>query len=164
MKFRFIVILSVVLSLITGCKSMQNVKNTTDWDLDRYMNEAQKLSNKDDFKGAVALLKEACVKFPDEDLVPITYNIGFYYYKMKKHDDATGYFNNVIKQFESGDFSEAQKIEDRKFVALSTIIIDKMKKDKEYAKDPYAVKEDLEKNKKVTAKKEPVPGPKPKEE
>jgi len=72
---------------------------------------------------------------------------------MKKYDDAKSYLNAVIKMYEEKEYSEAQRMENKKFVVLSTLILDKIKSDIEEQKDPYHIQEDLDKNKVIKPKK-----------
>jgi tetratricopeptide (TPR) repeat protein len=117
---------------------------------EKYLIDAQYETNNDRYKKAIALLNEAVREFPDADnMIAINYNIGFNYYKLNSYDDANKYFELVISNFENGEYTVAQKKELRKFVLLSTTLINKIQEDIEAKKDPYRIQDDLKRNKSV---------------
>ncbi len=112
--------------------------------------EAQRFSNMGRYDRAIELLEEIYVKFPSENSLPIDYNIGFNLYKKNEIEKAISCFNKVIKDFENNKgFSEAQRVENQKYVILSQVILNKIEQDAKDRLDPYHVKEDIEKNKKL---------------
>jgi tetratricopeptide (TPR) repeat protein len=145
------IIFFVFLSSCTTLKTAKVDKNT--WDFEKYILESFKLTNSGEYQKAINLLKEAVEKYKDDDIILINYNIGFNLYKMKKFDDAKGYFTTVINLYDTADLSESQKLEDKKFKILSNSLIDKMEIDKADTKDPYHVQEDIDKNKKIQPQK-----------
>ena len=116
------------------------------------MMESYKFTNSAKFQRAIDVLKEAIVKFPNEDILRLNYNIGFNYYKMKRYEDAIGYFNLVIKLYEEKIGATDLNGEFRKYVILSNSILNKIDADKEDAKDPYHIREDIEQNRKLRPK------------
>ena len=150
-----ILVLILIATLFAGCKT---VTKTTDdkstWDMEKYILESFKLTDSGKYNDAIGLLNAALVRFSDDDIILINYNIGFNYYLLKKYDDATSYFNTVINLYTTSKLSEAQKIDDKKFHTLSNIMIEKISIEKEELKDPYRAKEDIEKNKVLRGKKD----------
>ncbi|HPO50066.1 MAG TPA: hypothetical protein PLO89_07035 [Spirochaetota bacterium] len=151
MKYFFILVTFAF--FLAGCKTTDKSEQNKIWDFEKYMVEAKRLANGGKYQQAISLLKETLVKFPDEDVLSINYNIGFNLYKLKKYDDAKSYFNIVIKMFEEKEFSEAERLENKKFVVLSTLVIDKIKNDIDEQKDPYHIQDDINKNKVLKPKK-----------
>ncbi|OHD13960.1 MAG: hypothetical protein A2086_08605 [Spirochaetes bacterium GWD1_27_9] len=150
MRLNFLIL---IVFLLIGCKSLERGKPDPTWDFEKYMLESQRYTTSEKYFKAVDLLKEAIAKFPNEDLVAINYNIAFNYFKLRRFEEATSYFNSVIKLFEEKDFSEAQKMENKKFVLLSNIVLDRIKVILEELKDPYHIQEDIKKNKVIKPKK-----------
>ncbi|HNZ27348.1 MAG TPA: hypothetical protein PLG34_02105 [Spirochaetota bacterium] len=148
-----VIMLFCITIVMFGCKTIEQKKNEEKWDFNKYMMESQNLTSAERYLKSIDLLKEAAIKFPDGDLMGINYNIGYNYYKLKRYDDANGYFNLVIKSYEEKPFTDAEKQEYQKYVILSNIIIEKAKKDIEEAKDPYRIKEEMEENRKLRPKK-----------
>ncbi|HOF00031.1 MAG TPA: hypothetical protein PK385_02960 [Spirochaetota bacterium] len=148
-----VIMLFCITLVMFGCKTIEQKKNEEKWDFNKYMMESQNLTSAERYLKSIDLLKEAAIKFPDGDLMGINYNIGYNYYKLKRYDDANGYFNLVIKSYEEKPFTDAEKQEYQKYVILSNIIIEKAKKDIEEAKDPYRIKEEMEENRKLRPKK-----------
>lgn len=149
---RVIMLFCITLAMF-GCKTIEQKKIEEKWDFNKYMMESQNLTSAERYLKSIDLLKEAAIKFPDGDLMGINYNIGFNYYKLKRYDDANGYFNLVIKSYEEKPYTDAEKQEYQKYVILSNIIIEKTKIEIEEAKDPYRIKEEIEENKKLRPKK-----------
>ncbi len=148
-----VIMLFCITLVMFGCKTIEQKKIEEKWDFNKYMMESQNLTSAERYLKSIDLLKEAALKFPDGDLMGINYNIGFNYYKLKRYDDANGYFNLVIKTYEEKPFTDAEKQEYQKYVILSNIIIEKTKVEIEEAKDPYRIKEEIEENKKLRPKK-----------
>ena len=138
----FFMILSI-LTIFWGCKTFQKNRPDSTWDFEKYMIEANRLANNEKYQSAIDVLKEITMKFPTESTLQVNYNIGFNYYKMKRYDEAKGYFNSVIKMYEEKESSEADKLENKKFVVLSNLVIDKIKNDIDDMKDPYHIEEDI---------------------
>lgn len=105
---------------------------------------AQGKTNNRRYKDAINILNEILVKFPGEEILSVNYNIGYNYYKLRNNDEAISYLNRVISLFENTQFDTQGILENRKYVILAGLILDKIEKDKLDRKDPYHVKEDLE--------------------
>lgn len=147
-----IIYIFIFVILLFNCKTFDKNSQKEIWDFDKYMMEAQKFTNTEKYLKAIELLKEALVKFPNDDTLGLIYNIGYNYYKFKNYDEAKGYFNNVIKSYEEKDYTESQKREYQKYVILSNNLLSKIEKDIADLKDPYHIKEDLQQNKKIIPK------------
>lgn len=145
-------LLLLMIILLIGCLNKNNVKEKPK-DFELWLVEAQEFSNKRKFNKAIDVLNEAQAIFGNEEIITITYNIGFNYYQLNNFDEAKVYLNRVLSLFENADFSQAQVMEYRKFVVLANVILVKIEEDKENRKDPYHIKEDIEKRKKIKAKK-----------
>jgi len=152
MKNPFI-LLCILIFILSSCATIRNirrVKPDDSWNIEKYLLEAQRFSNAGRYDRAIELLEEIYVKFPEENSMPIDYNIGFNLYKKKNNEKAIACFNKVIKDFENNkSFSEAQRLENQKYVVLSQVILQKMEQDINDRKDPYHIREDIEKNKKL---------------
>ena len=148
----FLILFSILVFILSSCSFMRimRIKPDDNWNIDKYLLEAQRASNAGRYDRAIELLEEIYVKFPSENSMPIDYNIGFNFYKKNLYEKATACFNKVIKDFENNRaFSEAQRVENQKYVILSQVILQKMEQDVKDRKDPYHIKEDIEKNKKL---------------
>jgi tetratricopeptide (TPR) repeat protein len=150
MKIKYFIISLIILSFF-NCQTTKNTKTTED-DFEHYFLRAQDLSNRGKFQQAINLLNETQEKFPNVDSLSITYNLGYNYYQLKNIPKAKQYLNQVITMFETGNYSDAFIQENRKFVILAGIILDKIEKDKLEKKDPYHINEELEKNKTLKPK------------
>ena len=105
---------------------------------------AQERTNNKKYKGAIILLNEILAKFPGEEILSINYNIGYNYYKLRNNDEATRYLNRVISLFENTQFDTEAIQENRKYVILAGLVLDRIEEDKKALKDPYHVQEDME--------------------
>ena len=105
---------------------------------------AQDRTNSKKYKDAINLLNEILIKFPGEEILSINYNIGYNYYKLRNNDEATRYLNRVISLFENTQFDTEGIQENRKYVILAGLVLDRIEEDKKARKDPYHVQEDLE--------------------
>jgi tetratricopeptide (TPR) repeat protein len=145
-------LLAIVMLLLIGCLSKDKVKDTKAKDFELWLVDAQEFTNKGKYQKAIDILNESVKLFGEQELITITYNIAFNYYKLKNFDESKAYLNRVRTIFEGSDLSQAQIQEYRKFVVLSDVLQAKMDEYKESKKDPYHVKEEVE-NKKIQAKK-----------
>ena len=136
--------------LIIGCLSSKKQVKEKD-DLELWILEAQDFTDKNKYRSAIEMINKAMVKFPDKEVLALNYIVGFNYYKLRKYDEAKKYFNRVIKLFESESHNEDEY---RKYVILSTKLVEKLEDDIKNRRDPYHVKEDLKENRKIRAKKE----------
>lgn len=154
MRTKVLIYIFIIVILIGSCKTLSDKKKERKdiWDFDKYMMESQKLTTSEKYLQAIELLKEALVKFPDQDILGLIYNIGYNYYKLKNYDEAKGYFNNVIKSYEEKEYTDSQKREYQKYVILSNNLLSKIDKDIKDAKDPYHIEEELQQNKKIKPK------------
>jgi outer membrane protein assembly factor BamD (BamD/ComL family) len=142
---RKIVVLLLVLFSLVNCVSNKNKKTVENpVDFDGWIMKSQAMTNRGKYLEAVNILNETMVKFPDTETLNLNYNIGYNYYKLKKYDDAKRYFNRVISFFESNSSKSQEDIEEnRKYVVLSGLMLDRIQKDFEAMKDPYHVLEEL---------------------
>jgi len=147
------VLFCILVFIFSSCSTIRNMrKNKPDdtWNVDKYILEAQRFCNAGRYDKAIELLEEIYVKFPSENPMPIDYNIGFNFYKKKAFEKASACFNKVIKDFENNkNFSEAQRVENQKYVILSQAILEKIEQDAKDRKDPYHIQEEIDKNKKL---------------
>lgn len=149
---KIILFVSLII-LICSCSTLKN-KPTQQWDFEKYMIEAQKLTDAAKYTQSIKILETSMEKFPEQDNISVIYNIGYNYYKMKKYPDAISYMNKVISIFEERQYADIEKIENNKFVIMGNLIIEKIKTDKIDALDPYHVKEQID-----TLPKKPKPDP-----
>lgn len=110
---------------------------------EKYIIEAQTFSNNEKYKKALNVLNEAISQFPDTNMIAMDYNIGFIYYKLRKYDIATKYFNAAITLYNKDEFSYSSQGEEKKFIILSRKLLTIIDKKKEGNKDPYHIQEDL---------------------
>ncbi len=150
--FKKISLFIVISLLILGCETVKNTKPVV-LDFDHYFLKAQDLSNRGKYLKAIDALHETEKKFPNVEVLSIAYNLGYNYYRLNRIPEAKQQFNKVITIFESNTFSDAYVQENRKFVVLSGIILDKIEKEKEQAKDPYHIQEDLSNSKTIKPRK-----------
>ncbi|MCG8569382.1 MAG: tetratricopeptide repeat protein [Spirochaetes bacterium] len=122
------------------------------WDIENYILEAQRLSNRGKYSKAIELLESLVVKFPGQETVTIKYLIGFNLYQAKRPEEAKSYFDAVKSMFETENFSEAERADYQKFVILSDVMLAKIAEDST-GFDPYHIKED-QKDKKIRPKKD----------
>jgi len=152
-KNLIIIVTAIVLFTLCGCKSRDVMKqDKTEWDYEKYMVESYYQTNGGHYDKAIGLLTEAMVKFPDDDILGLIYNIGYNYYKKKNYPEAQGYFNRVITMYEEQIGAIDEEGEYRKYVILSTSMLTKIDADKEDAKDPYHVKDDIAQRRKLRPK------------
>ncbi len=148
---RNLILTLFLIIILFNCSTIKTKKELT-YDFDQLFSMAQDNTIRGKYQTAINMLNDLLVKYPYQDILAINYNIGYNYYKQNKTEDATKYFNLVITQFETVATNDTFIAENRKFVVLSEVILEKIKKEAEDKKDPYHVKEDLEKTKKVKAK------------
>lgn len=152
---KIITVMLVIAALCTfsGCKNRDVMKqDKTEWDYEKYMVESYYQTNAGHYDKAIGLLTEAMIKFPDDDILGLIYNIGYNCYQKKDYPEAQGYFNRVIKMYEDQIGALDESGEYRKYVILSTSMLAKIDADKEDAKDPYHIKDDLAQRKKLRPK------------
>lgn len=143
-------ILYVILIFFISCQTIGKKENIAS-DFDQMLNNALTLTNRGYYKKSISILQEIENKFPDREYIAIKYNLGFNYYKLNNFDEAKKNFKLVINYFE--ELKDSVLIEEnRKFVVLSEIILNKIEKLPELKKDPYHIKEDLEGAKQKKAK------------
>lgn len=144
--------IAVTTALLFSCKTLKEVDKSM-WDSEKYILEAQKLSNKERYKKAIEMLEEMTAALPGQDEITLNYLIGFNYYNLKQYDKAKTYFETVKVMFESRVFTEIQREEYKKFVVLADSLLSKIEED-QGTFDPYHIQEDLKKNKKIRPKKD----------
>jgi outer membrane protein assembly factor BamD (BamD/ComL family) len=105
---------------------------------------AQERTNQKKYRDAISILNEILNKFPGEEILSVNYNIGYNYYKLRNNDEATSYFNRVISLFENTQLDIKAIQENRKYVILAGLILDRIEEDKKARRDPYHVQEDIE--------------------
>ncbi len=142
--FSFVLILIVF--FISNCKTVQAKKKENfrdSEDIEVWMLNAQNNTTRRKYNDAINVLSEILVKFPDEEVLAVNYNIGYNYYKLRKYDDATSYLNRVISFFENNEIVTYDIQDSRKFVILAGLVLDRIENDKIYRKDPYHVTDDI---------------------
>ncbi len=147
---RIFLFLLLTLIITFNCKTVETKNKEKEKDkfresenIEVWLLSAQDRTNFRKYKEAIDILNEILIKFPDIETLSINYNIGFNLYKLKNYDDAKAYLNRVISLFENGQFRSDEIYENRKYVILAGIVIDRIEKDKISRKDPYHVQDDL---------------------
>jgi tetratricopeptide (TPR) repeat protein len=149
-SFFYLILLFLIFSCVTKVKKEAEKPN----DFEKLILNAQEMTNRGKYLDAIAILNDGFERFPDTDVLTLNYNIGFNYYKLKNYDDAKKYFNRVINLFENNQSKNSQETnDDRKFVILSGVMIDRIQKDIEAKTDPYHIKEEVQENQKAKPKK-----------
>lgn len=154
----FLVAISVL--LLMSCQTLAKKKdraNIVDFDL--MLNDALTQTNRGYYTKSIAILQDIQLKFPNKEFMTINYNLGYNYFKLNNFDEAKKYFSIVLNYFETNLKNPAAKEsgfleENRKFVVMSEIILKKIENMPELRKDPYHIKEDIEKSQQKKAQKE----------
>lgn len=150
-----IISLAVLLSLFFSCATNKKVALTDN--IEQWVSKAQEYTDRGRYIKAIEILNQALEKYPDTETIAVNYNIGFNYYKLLKKEEAKKYFNKIINIFENSNFDERSINENRKFIILAGLMLERMVNEVEERKDPYHVKEDLEKYEKIRPKKKNMP-------
>jgi tetratricopeptide (TPR) repeat protein len=150
---KFIVSFIILLFIFSCITKVQQPAQEKANDFEKLILNAQEMTNRGRYIEAVNILNDGFTRFPDVDVLTLNYNIGFNYYKLSNYDEAKKYFNRVINLFENNQSNSNQdQNEERKFVVLSGVMLDRIQKDIEAKKDPYHIKEEIQDSKKVTPK------------
>ena len=149
MKNNILNLILLFFIIFVSCKTIvakdkKKEKHLESDNIEIWLLTAQERTNKKRYKEAISILNEVLNKFPGEETLSVNYNIGYNYYKLRNNDEATSYFNRVISLFENTQFDEQGIQENRKYVILAGLILDRMEEDKKARRDPYHIKEDIE--------------------
>ena len=141
--------LLLILFIFMNCNTMADKNNKKERyeesdNIEVWLLTAQEKTNNKKYKEAISILNEILLKFPGQEILSINYNIGYNYYKLKNNDEASRYLNRVISLFENAEFDSQGIQENRKYVILAGLVLDRMEEDKKARKDPYHVQEDIE--------------------
>lgn len=138
-----LLILSIFNINTVEIKNKEKEKYRESENIEVWLLTAQERTNVRKYKEAIEILNEILVKFPDKETLSINYNIGYNFYKLKNYDEAQSYLNRVVSLFENSQLKSEEIYENRKYVILAGIVIDRIEKDKVSRRDPYHVQEDL---------------------
>jgi|GEM_PF-1303829 len=138
--------------LISSCKTLYKRKNLTEDNFERWLITAQEFTNLGRYRKALDILFETRKVFPDTEEIAVVYNIGFNYYKLKNFKEAKKYLNDVKTLFESNS-NEQFVYDNRKYDVLADVIMEKMNLFREDLLDPYHIKDQIDKNRKIRPKK-----------
>lgn len=155
MKVKKYVLPFILFMVLVSCTTIRHKKtNKSEWGFDNYLLEAQQSTSKQRYSTAISTLNDLQKKFPDTEKIMVNYLIGFNYYNIKAFGVAKKYLEVVFPLYENLT-TESEKLENKKFVTLATIVLDRISKEEAYF-DPYHVRDDIEKskNKKIEPKKD----------
>ena len=152
-----IIFLLILITFLIGC--VTKAKPTVDQsnEFEKLILNAQDMTNRGKYFEAINILNQGFEKFPNTEVLTLNYNIGFNYFKLNNYEEAKKYFNRVINLFENNQAAtpsaDQDQNEDRKYVVLSGVMLDRIQKEIEAKKDPYHIKEDIQDNKNIKPKK-----------
>jgi len=155
--FKLLFLLLTITFFNLNCKSTSDKEDEPESFEDHFI-KAQDFSNRGKYKNSLEIYFIIQQKFPETEVLAVNYNIGYNYYRLENFEKARIFLNRVIEIYESNSKSISEEFlyENQKYIRLSEVINKKIDEDIAEKKDPYHIKDDMEKNKKIKPKNKKV--------